>query len=163
MKKLRKPEPILKKKPLTSKVKKPAVKKVMEQNLGEHVHLWERKQEYESLLSQESIPRRESELAPKLFEIFRKQKLPKLKSEMGNDISCDIQLTLPYMESNHYAQVNTAGSGLGELQPMAGQDTFVLGEQTVGERKGGPGSASLDRWRAFCPMRGGNTENLGQK
>ena len=111
------------KKPLTSKEKKPSVKKLMklktgnplnEQNLAEHVHLWERKQEYESLLSQESIPRRESELAPKLFEIFRKQKLPKLKSEMGNDISCDIQLTLPYMESNHYAQVCTAGSGLGE-------------------------------------------------
>ena len=67
------------------------------------------------------------------------------------------------MESNHYVQVSTAGSGLGELQPMAGQDTFVLGEQTVGERKGGPGLASWDRRRAFCPMKGGNTEKLGQK
>jgi hypothetical protein len=82
-------------------------------------------------------------------------------NEIGNDISCDIQLTLPNMESNYYAQVCTAGSGLGEQKPVAGQDTFVLGEQTVGERKGGPELASWERKGGILSNE--YTEKLGQK
>ena len=44
---------------------------------------------------------------------------------------------------------------------MAGQDTFVLGEQTVGERKGGPGLASWERKEGIVSNERGEHRKIG--
>ena len=105
-------------------------------------------------LSEESAQKEELNLTPELFLIFKRRERGFLKG-------CDSTAALPIASSNDIAQECTAGTRLGEQQPMAGQDTFGQREQTVLGENEGLGLASRERSQGCLTNERGNNRKLG--
>ena len=105
-----------------------------EKNLMKNENLCERKKVRKPPLSQESIPRGESNLAPELFKIFKRQSLPNVEAGRGNMKSYDFTITLPCVETNDIAQVCTAGTRLGNSSQWQARTHLDLGNRLCGRR-----------------------------
>ena len=113
--------------------KTPVLNRILAENLCE-----EKKMKVPPL-SEESAQKEEQNLTPELFLIFKSRERFFLK---GCD--CDSTAALPIASSNDIAQECTAGTSLGEQQPMAVQITFGQREQPVLGDKAGLGLASRE-------------------
>ena len=108
-----------------------------------------------------NIQRKVSKLTPKLFSIFEKQKLKFGNVEMGFLESCDITVTLPYVDNTSCAQDCKAGTQLGRQQPMEGLDTLGKGDCTECEQNGELGLASREWSQGYLTNKRGLKKNLG--
>ena len=143
----KKAEKSLKKKKIELK-KTPVLNQMLAENLCDE------KKVKEPPLPEESAQKEEPNLTPELFGIFKRRERGILKG-------CDFTVILPIASSNDIAQDCTAGTRLGEQQPMAGQDTFGQREQTVLGENEGLGLASRERSQGCLTNERGNNRKLG--
>ena len=86
-----------------------------------------------------------------------------MKPSGGISNGCDNIVTLPSVINNTSAQDCTAGTGLGEFQPIGGHDRLGQGNLNAWVRDEGLGLASQERMKGHAANERGQQRKKGRK